>query len=67
MEHACEVVQGMLVTRDQPTKIQEPRKQPLDLPAATTPSQASPILRQLRAGCCDAARSFLRWSSQFTI
>jgi len=35
-------------TRDQPTKILEPCKQPLDLPSVTIATQGAAILRQVR-------------------
>ena len=35
MEHGGKVLQRVLMTRDQPTKILEPCKRPLDLPSVT--------------------------------
>src|SRR6516164_11535478 len=49
MEHAREVLQIILVTRDQPTIILEPCEQPLDLPSVTIASQEASILRPVRA------------------
>jgi len=49
MEHAREVFQIVLVTRDQPTIILEPCEQPLDLPSATIARQEATILRPVRA------------------
>src|SRR5215471_13047096 len=49
MEHAGEVLQVILVTRDQPTIILEPCKQALDLPSMTIATQGAAILRQVRA------------------
>ena len=49
MEHACEVLQIILVTRDQPTIILEPCEQPLDLPSVAIATQDASILRPVRA------------------
>ena len=49
MEHAREVLQIILVTRDQPTIILEPCKQPLNLPSMTVAPQGAAILRQFLA------------------
>src|ERR1700693_537181 len=48
MEHAREVLQVILVTRDQPTIILEPCKQPFNLPWVTIATQGAAILRQVR-------------------
>src|SRR6516164_8632430 len=49
VKHAREVLQIILVTRDQPTIILEPCEQPLDLPSVTIASQEASILRPVRA------------------
>src|SRR5579864_2508411 len=56
MENAREVLQIILVTRDQPTIILEPCKQQLNLPSLTIATQRSSILRHVsavRAMRCD--------------
>src|SRR6516162_2349331 len=49
VKHAREVLQIILVTRDQPTIILEPCKQPLNLPSMTVAPQGAAILRQFLA------------------
>ena len=49
MEHAGVVVQRMLITRDEPAEILEPRKEPFDLPPAAIATQGQTILGQLSA------------------
>src|SRR6516165_6942294 len=49
MEHAGEILQVILVTRDQPTIILEPCEQALDLPSTTIATQGAAIRRQVRA------------------
>jgi hypothetical protein len=49
LEYAREVLQVILVARDQPTIILETCKQPLNLLAVTIATQGATILRQLRA------------------
>jgi len=47
MEHAGVVVQRMLITRDEPAEILEPRKEPFGLPPAAIATQGPTILGQL--------------------
>ena len=49
VKHAREVLQIILVTRDQPTIILERCEQPLDLPSVTIATQETSILRPVRA------------------
>lgn len=44
MEHAGKILQIVLITSYEPTKILEPRKQPLNFPSVTIATQRAVIL-----------------------
>jgi hypothetical protein len=67
MEHAREVLEVILVARDQPTIILEPCKQPFNLPSVTIATQGAAIVCQVRTVAMVRCDHLYIGFSQFSI